>query len=96
MASTSSSSGSSDSGYLLLDCGHMIVKGGTELNGQTRDDRQPMWDVSLSDIRCVQHCFVLLVERKQTLHCVQQQRCAVSCYEMLIHTRRSDPVTHKQ
>eukprot|EP00953_Heterococcus_sp_UTEX-ZZ885_P013788 7862-Heterococcus_DN1.PRE.1 len=55
MASTTSSSGSSSdsSGYLLLDCGHMIVKGGTELNGQTRDDKQPMWDVSLSDISSV-------------------------------------------
>jgi hypothetical protein len=68
MASTSSSSGSSDSGYLLLDCGHMIVKGGTELNGQTRDDRQPMWDVSLSDIRCVfQHCSFGFAVCKQIL-----------------------------
>eukprot|EP00953_Heterococcus_sp_UTEX-ZZ885_P014487 8198-Heterococcus_DN1.PRE.1 len=70
MASTSSSSGSSSdsSGYLLLDCGHMIVKGGTELNGQTRDDKQPMWDVSLSDIRYCSMCSTLSSCARASMH----------------------------
>ena len=41
-----------DIGFLLLDCGHMVLKGGTELAGHTpRPDRALMWDITLSDIR---------------------------------------------
>jgi hypothetical protein len=44
---------SRDMGYLHLDCGHLSAHGGTVLNGKSRADRRPMWEVSLSDIRSV-------------------------------------------